>query len=86
VLSIQASVMACPVCHSELGEQVRSTIFGADFGIHLLAILTPFPFFAAIAIGLGNIFSRRASREPGRADRDERAPSAAATTQKEQPT
>ena len=35
---------ACPVCHSELGAQVRAGIFGSSFGWNLLRVLAPFPF------------------------------------------
>jgi hypothetical protein len=44
---------ACPLCHSELGEQVRAAIFGPDLGFHLFAVLAPFPIFAAIIFALG---------------------------------
>ena len=48
-----APAFACPLCHSELGEQVRAAIFGPDFGFHLFAVLAPFPIFAAIVFALG---------------------------------
>jgi hypothetical protein len=44
--------LACPVCHTELGEQVRGAIFGPTFAVHLLAVLSPFPVLAGLLIAL----------------------------------
>jgi hypothetical protein len=37
-----APALACPLCESETGQQVRANIFDEDFGRHLLLTLLPF--------------------------------------------
>jgi hypothetical protein len=49
----------CPVCSTELGEQVRTGIFGPDFVANLLAIVLPFPILAAAVVGLHYLFSNK---------------------------
>jgi hypothetical protein len=51
LLGARAAV-ACPVCHTEIGSQVRAGIVGADPGIALLAIGGPFCVAASVLIGL----------------------------------
>lgn len=57
-------VSACTVCESETGRQVRSGIFGGDFGQDLFLTLLPFPVLLAIValIHFGFPWPRRASR------------------------
>ncbi|MFL5814104.1 MAG: hypothetical protein ACJ763_11050 [Bdellovibrionia bacterium] len=43
-----ASSVACPLCHTETGQQVRAGILGSDFTSNLLVILAPFPVFALV--------------------------------------
>lgn len=38
-------VLACAVCDSELGRQVRAGVFNSGFAPTTLAVLAPFPFF-----------------------------------------
>jgi hypothetical protein len=52
VLGTHAAAQACPVCHSELGEQVRAGIFGASFLPDLLAVASPFTVVGALILGL----------------------------------
>jgi hypothetical protein len=59
VFAIPAAVTACPICHSETGEQVRAALFGPNFSVHLLSVLSPFPIFAAIVLGLRVAFAPR---------------------------
>jgi hypothetical protein len=58
-LGVHAAAHACPLCHSELGEQVRAGIFGATFFTDLLAVLSPFPVLAAVLIALDRIWRSR---------------------------
>lgn len=50
-----AEATACPMCHSDLGKQVRQGIFDHQFGFNLLATLLPFSIllFLAVAIYCG---------------------------------
>jgi len=43
-----SSAVACPLCHTETGKQVRSGIFDADFGFNLLITVIPFAIFLGI--------------------------------------
>lgn len=38
-----APALACPLCESVTGRQVRAGIFGEDFGYNLLVTTLPFP-------------------------------------------
>ena len=38
-----ASLLACTVCDSESGMQVRTAIFGDDFFVTLASVAAPFP-------------------------------------------
>src|SRR5215470_4175033 len=62
---------ACPVCHTDLGRQVRDGIFGADFWPNLFFVLLPFPIFLSLAAALHYGFSRRTPNAKG-ADSPER--------------
>ena len=66
---------ACPLCHTDLGQQVRDGIFGADFWPNLFSVLLPFPIFFSLAAALHYGFGRRTpnaksaeSTEPKHAD------------------
>ena len=74
LLLSNTAAAACPVCATELGQQVRSGIFGPDFGSNLLAVLLPFPVLAAIVAGLHYGYSRERC-----ASRTDQPPEAAAT-------
>ena len=41
--------VACPVCDTGTGEQVRQGIFDERFGLNLALTLAPFPIFLAVA-------------------------------------
>jgi hypothetical protein len=47
-LFMAAAAWGCPFCHSATGEQVRAGIFNANFTSNLIALLAPFPVFAAV--------------------------------------
>jgi hypothetical protein len=51
---------ACPLCHTDLGQQVRDGIFGGDFWSNLFFVLLPFPIFLSLAAALHFGFGRRA--------------------------
>lgn len=42
------AAFACTLCHTETGKQVRSGIFGSDFGFNLLITFIPFAVFLGI--------------------------------------
>jgi hypothetical protein len=42
VLFGASTAEACPLCHSETGQLVRSGIFDSNFGANLFAMLLPF--------------------------------------------
>lgn len=48
VLAWASSALACPLCKSETGRQVRAGIFDADFGYNLLLTLLPFIVLLAV--------------------------------------
>ena len=50
---------ACPLCHTDLGQQVRDGIFGPDFWPNLFFVLLPFPIFLSLAAALHYGFGRR---------------------------
>lgn len=43
---------ACPVCHTETGQQVRAGIFDESFGRNLVLTLLPFPILAGVAAAI----------------------------------
>src|SRR5688572_10594699 len=45
---LPSAVLACPLCHSDTGKQVRAGIFGPDFGFNLLVTTIPFVIFLGI--------------------------------------
>lgn len=47
-----AAVQACPVCHSDLGRQVRESIFNSEFAWHLLVVALPFQLLALTAAAM----------------------------------
>ncbi len=44
------AALACPVCHSPLGAEVRAGLLGGDLVQNLAAILLPFPVLAAFVV------------------------------------
>lgn len=58
--SVCASITAaCPLCHTDLGQQVSAGIFGPDFWSNLFFVLLPFPIFLLLAAALHYGFRRR---------------------------
>jgi hypothetical protein len=56
---------ACPLCQTDLGQQVRDGIFGADFWPNLFFVLLPFPIFLSLAAALHYGFGRRTPNATG---------------------
>ena len=42
------AALACPLCHTDTGKQVRAGIFGPDFGFNLVVTIIPFVIFLVI--------------------------------------
>lgn len=40
---LPTQALSCPVCNSDTGREVRSTIFGPDFTSTLAGVIAPFP-------------------------------------------
>ena len=55
-----ASLLACTVCDSESGMQVRTAIFGDDFFVTLASVAAPFPI---LAVGLAVYYFAPARRQ-----------------------
>jgi hypothetical protein len=53
-------VLACTVCDSETGQQVRARIFGSEFVPTLAAVMSPFPVLLLVVGLLHFINSPRA--------------------------
>jgi uncharacterized membrane protein len=51
-------LIGCPVCSTELGEQVRAGIFGVDFGFNLFAVILPFAVLALAIVALDRAVAR----------------------------
>lgn len=49
-LVIPTMSLACPLCTTETGAEVRAMLLGADFFINLAFICLPFIFFILIAV------------------------------------
>ena len=66
ILTAPVAVLACPICSSPTGQQVRKGIFGDDFWGTLLVVVSPFPVLllciAAYYYGLPK-FGGRPSRQ-----------------------
>jgi hypothetical protein len=43
-----ASALACPLCHTETGQQVRAAVFGPGFWFNLLVTMAPFFLFIGL--------------------------------------
>jgi hypothetical protein len=43
---------ACPLCHTQTGEQVRAGIFNSNFGLNLMAMALPFVVFVGVVAWL----------------------------------
>lgn len=54
-----AAVMACPICDTPTGEQVRAGIFGAGFLSTLFAVLLPFPVLLVAVLLINHALSER---------------------------
>jgi hypothetical protein len=48
VNAFSRAALACTVCYSDTGKQVRAGIFGPDFGFNLLVTVIPFLILLAI--------------------------------------
>jgi hypothetical protein len=67
-LLLVVPALACPVCDTSTGQQVRQGIFDNRFGVNLLLTLLPFPIFVGIAAALYHGFpggQQRTSPPPG---------------------
>jgi hypothetical protein len=42
--------MACPICHSPIGAEVRAGLFGPDLLANVVATLLPFPVLAGVVL------------------------------------
>jgi hypothetical protein len=42
------SATACPLCHTQTGNNVRAALFGPDFWFNVGVTVLPFPIFLAI--------------------------------------
>jgi hypothetical protein len=58
------TLAACPVCHSELGSQIRAGIIGDNLDAALLAIGVPFSVLAGVVLGLRQCLRRRRRTGP----------------------
>ena len=47
-LGSSAEALACPLCHTGTGQQVREGILSSDLYFNLFAAIAPFPVLAAI--------------------------------------
>lgn len=65
-----ADVFACPVCHTETGQQVRAGIFDENFGRNIALTLLPFPFLFAIVAVIHFGWGRLAAPVPGQGNFD----------------
>lgn len=56
-------LIACPLCNSETGQNVRATIMDPDFFTNLLLMILPSFIFAAVALAIqyGLPFRKRAA-------------------------
>ncbi|MEO7163443.1 MAG: hypothetical protein ABI041_11040 [Bdellovibrionia bacterium] len=52
ILLLSPLASACPLCHTEIGEQVRGKIFNSSFPLILLETAAPFIIFMIIAFVL----------------------------------
>ena len=57
--ALPAAVMACPICDTPTGEQVRAGIFGAGFFSTLLTVLLPFPILLVAVLIINRALSDR---------------------------
>ncbi|HSH40282.1 MAG TPA: hypothetical protein VK993_16030 [Chthoniobacterales bacterium] len=59
-----AAVLACTVCDSQTGRQVRDGIFGENFWSTLLAVVSPFPVLLVTIATIQWLLSRPTSAHP----------------------
>jgi hypothetical protein len=57
-------LLACPLCHTETGRQVRAGIFDVHFSGNLLYTLLPFPLFLFIVAFIYYRFPINADKAP----------------------
>jgi hypothetical protein len=57
--------VACPYCNSEVGRQVRASVFNDDFWINSLLVISPVPILLAIValIYFGGAQSKESQNE-----------------------
>jgi len=48
-MTMAAPALACPICDTATGQQVRSGIVDSHFAFNVVATLLPFPILIAIA-------------------------------------
>jgi len=65
-------LLACPLCHTQTGRQVRAGIFDAHFSGNLLCTLIPFPLFLCIVAVIYYRFPVNTDKAPQ--CRDKRTP------------
>ena len=65
LLTTASNLVACPVCNTETGKQVREGIFGPNFYKNVLVIAAPFPLvLGLIALAFRIIPDGKTLREP----------------------
>ena len=58
-----SAALACPVCDTDTGQQVRAGIFDEDFARNLLLTLLPFPVLLTIVAAIHFGLPGRAARQ-----------------------
>ena len=65
--AVTTTAMACPVCNTDTGQQVRAGIMDGNFGVSLLATLLPFAVVlgvvAIIQFGLPGTWDKHGDRD-----------------------
>ena len=66
VQAVASAALACPVCDTGTGEQVRAGLFDEGFGRTLIAVILPFPILLAVVatIYFGLPFRPRPPQQP----------------------
>jgi hypothetical protein len=73
------SLLACPVCFTDVGQQVRAEILGPDLLFNVGVAVLPFAFLAAAVAAVERLPFLDSARRPSR------APDAAAPTREKAP-
>ena len=65
-LAVPAGALACPVCNTDTGSEVRAGIFDSSFSRNVVAVLAPFPILVGIVafIHFGGAGSHGPRRKP----------------------